>query len=149
MKEAELTYSVKPKNPLLWIKYRILEWQWDRVLRKSRHSSWNAYLWWNDLDFNITGHTVQDQFHGYTYIAKVDYAKLPTHFNALFGPIEHCEEITAWCEKNCRSKYRNHWERVIQDHKGQYLPCAAGGTDELFFAFKDERDYIMFTLRWL
>lgn len=30
----------------------------------------------------------------------------------------------------------------------QYLPNGIGGTDELFFGFKDERDYIMFTLRW-
>lgn len=140
--------NVKPKNPLLWIKYRILEWQWDRVLRKSGHSSWNMYFSWNDPDFNIRGQTVKDQLHGYPYIAIVPYTTLPILFDPLWGPVEYCEEILKWCEKNSRGKWRNHWERVIVDHLGQYLPNGIGGTDELFFAFKDERDYLMFTLRW-
>jgi hypothetical protein len=66
----------------------------------------------------------------------------------MFGPIKNCKEMLEWCNANCRSKYRNHWERVIVDHAGQYLPNGIGGTDELFFGFKDERDYILFTLRW-
>lgn len=140
--------NVKPKNPLTWIKYRYLEWRWDRVLRKSGHRTWYSYLRANDLDFNLSGYTVRDQFCGYSYIATVPYWKLPTRFDPMFGPIEHCEHMLAWCEKNCRGKYRNHWERVIKDHAGQYLPNGIGGTDELFFAFKDERDYILFTLRW-
>ena len=141
--------DIRPKNPLHWIKYRYLEWQWDRVLKRSIHTTWEAYFRWNDPDFDYRGRTLRDQFHGYEYIARVDYAKLPTRFNPLFGPIEYCDEMLEWCEKNCRRKYRNHWERVVQDHAGQYLPNGIGGTDELFFGFKDERDYIMFTLRWV
>ena len=140
---------MKLKNTLHWIKYLYLEWQWDRVLRKSGHKTWEHYFRHNDPDFYYQGRTIQDRFCGYEYVCKVDYTKLPTRFYPLFGPIEHCEEMIKWCEKNCRRKYRNHWERVIQDHNGQYLPNGIGGTDELFFAFKDERDYIMFTLRWV
>ncbi len=140
--------SVKPKNPLLWIKYRLLEWRWDRVLRKSGHRTWESYLHWNDPDFYLPGYTVRDQFCGYPYVAKVDYRKLPTRFEPMWGPIEYCDEILEWCNRYCRGKYRNHWERVIIDHAGQYLPNGIGGTDELFFGFKDERDYLMFTLRW-
>ena len=140
--------DIKPKNPLLWIKYRYLEWRWDRVLKKSSWKTWESYFCWTDPDYNPVGRTVKDQLHGYPYIALVDYNKLPTRFDPLWGPVEHCEEMIAWCNRNCRGKYRNHWERVIQDHAGQYLPNGIGGTDELFFGFKDERDYIMFTLRW-
>ena len=139
---------MKLKNPLHQIKYRYLEWQWERVLRNSGHKSWESYLRANDPDFNIRGRTVRDQLFGYAYIACIDYTKLPTRFDPLWGPIEHCGDMVEWCDQNCRGKYRNHWERVIEDHNGQYLPNGIGGTDELFFAFKDERDYIMFMLRW-
>jgi hypothetical protein len=140
--------DIRPKNPLTWIKYRYLEWRWDRILRKSGHHHWESYLRYNDPDFYAPGYTVRDQLHGYPHIVKVDYEKLPYRFDPLWGPIEHCELMIEWCNTNCRGKYRNHWERVIMDHAGQYLPNGIGGTDELFFAFKDERDYIMFTLRW-
>jgi hypothetical protein len=141
--------NVKPKNPLLWIKYRYLEWCWDRVLKKSGWTDWRGYLRWNDPDFMPWGPTVKDQLFGYLYIHKVNYQSLPVRFDPLFGPIEHCTEMVEWCDKNCRGKYRNHWERVVLDHEGQYLPNGIGGTDELFFGFKDERDYLMFTLRWV
>jgi hypothetical protein len=147
-KQNAIVNNIRPKNPLHWIKYRYLEWQWDRVLRKSVHSSWTHYFRANDPDYFAAGRTVRDQLQGYPHIAVVPYWTLAYRFDPLFGPIEHCEEMIEWCEKNCRGKYRNHWERVIMDHEGQYLPNGIGGTDELFFAFKDERDYIMFTLRW-
>lgn len=140
--------ELRPKNPLLWIKYRYLEWQWDRVLKKSGCKSWESYFRWNDLDFVPWGQTVKDQLHGYPYIALVPFKNLETTFDPLWGPIDHANHIKGWCDKNCRKKYRWHWERVIQDHAGQYLPNGIGGTDELFFGFKDERDYILFTLRW-
>lgn len=140
--------DIRPRNPLLWIKYRYLEWRWDSVLRKSGHRTWYYYFRANDPDYNPRGQTVRDQLFGYPYIYKVDYNKLPVRFNPLFGPIKQCEEMLNWCDKNCRKKYRTHLERVIMDHEGQYLPNGSEGTGELFFAFKDERDYLMFVLRW-
>lgn len=141
-------HNIHPKNPLLWIKYKFLEWRWDRVLKKSGWNDWQGYLRWNDPDFAPWGYTVKDQLHGYPYIVLVNYSKLAVRFDPLWGPVEHCEEMIAWCEKNCRGKYRNHWERVVMDHEGQYLPNGIAGLDELFFGFKDERDYMLFTLRW-
>lgn len=138
--------DIRPKNPIQWIKYKLLERQWDRVLRG--YSSWEHYCYVNDADYNPAGYTVRDQLHGYPYIALVPYNRIQTEFEPLFGPIRHGNHIKEWCDKNCRGKYRWHWERVIVDHAGQYLPNGIGGTDELFFAFKDERDYLMFVLKW-
>jgi hypothetical protein len=76
------------------------------------------------------------------------YRHLEAVFEPLFGEIYNGSKVGAWCKENCKGKYRWHWERVIQDHAGQYLPNGIGGTDELFFGFKDERDYLMFLLRW-
>lgn len=140
--------NIRPKNPLLWIKYKILEWQWDRVLRKSGYKNWEQYFRANDPDYFAAGRTVRDQLFGYPYIVLVPFRHLETVFDPMWGPIERADHIRKWCDRNCRKKYRWHWERVIQDHAGQYLPNGIGGTGELFFAFKDERDYLMFTLRW-
>lgn len=135
-------------NPLKYIKYKYLEWRWDRVLKRSYYSSWESYFRMNDPDYYAPGRTVKDQLFGYPYIAVVNYNKLPVRFDPMWGPVEHCEEIIEWCNRYCRGKYRNHWERVIQDHEGQYLPNGIAGSDELFFGFKDDRDYTLFLLRW-
>ena len=140
--------NVKPKNPLLRIKYRFLEWRWDRVLKNSGHTHWESYLRYNDPDFNIRGRSVRDQLFGYPYVAVVNYKHLEARVDAMWGEVWNGSRVEEWCKENCRNKYRWHWERVIQDHAGQYLPNGIGGTDELFFGFKDERDYTMFLLRW-
>jgi hypothetical protein len=91
---------------------------------------------------------VRDQFFKYPYVAVVDYKHLDRNIDPMWGELWNGSTVDAWCKRYCKGKYRWHWERVIQDHAGQYLPNGIGGTDELFFAFKLERDYIMFTLRW-
>lgn len=140
--------NIQPKNPLLKIKYLILEWKWDRVLRKSGYSDWESYFIGNDPDFNPAGQTVREQLHGYPYIALVPFRHLETVFEPLWGPMEHANHIRKWCKENCRGKFRQHWERVIQDHAGQYLPNGIGGYDELFFGFKNRKDYMIFVLKW-
>jgi hypothetical protein len=140
--------NVKPKNPLLRIKYRFLEWRWDRILKKSGHHHWESYLRYNDPDFSVRGRTVRDQFSGYPYVAVVNYRHLDCNIDGMWGEIYNAFTVEAWCKQYCKGKYRWHWERVIVDHAGQYLPNSMGDTDELFFGFKLERDYLMFTLRW-
>ena len=130
------------------IKYTYLEWKWDRILKKSGHHHWESYLRYNDPDYYAPGRTVRDQLHGYPYIAVVPFQHLNCVFEPLFGEIWNGANVDEWCRKNCRSKYRWHWERVIMDHEGQYLPNGIGGTDELFFGFKDYEDYITFKIRW-
>lgn len=140
--------NLKPKNPLLRIKYKYLEWRWDRVLKRSGCSSWEQYFRINDPDYYAPGYTVKDQLHGYPYIALVNYKYLDCNVDPMWGPLWSGETVDAWCRENCRGKYRWHWERVVVDHAGQYLPNGIGGTDELFFGFKNERDYTLFLLRW-
>lgn len=131
------------------IKYRFLEWKYDRILKKSGFSSWEHYLRANDPDFYFPGRTVKDKLFGYPYIAKADYKKLPVRYDALWGPITHWEHLIEWCNQYCKGKYRTHYDRVIVDHAGQYVPNEIGGYDELFVGFKDERDYTLFVLKWL
>ena len=140
--------NIRPRNPFLWIKYRLLEWSWDRALERSGCQTWERYFRRYDPDYNECGYTVKEQLFGYPYIALVPYRNLDWSFDPIWSEYWNGAHIVNWCNQNCRGKFRWHWERVIVDHEGQYLPNGIGGGDELFFAFKDERDYILFLLRW-
>jgi hypothetical protein len=141
-------HNIRPKNPLLWIKYKFLEWQWDRVLKKSGCQHWETFFRKNDPDFNMFGRTIREQLFGYPYVALVKYQHLGVTVDGFSGEIWDGENVHNWCMQHCRGKFRWQWERVIQDHIGHYAPDGIVGTDELFFGFKDERDYMMFILRW-
>ena len=130
------------------IKYKFLEWKWDRILKKSGHHHWESYLRYNDPDFNIRGQTVNAQFCGYPYVVIVNYKHLEASVETRWGETWNGNRVEEWCKENCHNKYRWHWERVIQDHMGQYAPNGIGGTDELFFGFKDYNDYITFKTVW-
>ena len=133
---------------LKYTKYRYLEWRQDRVLKKSGHTSWGSYLRHNDPDFNIRAYTVRDQFCGYPYVSAVPFKHLDCNVDPMWGPLRSGSTVNEWCKKHCRHKYRWQWERVIMDHNGHYAPNGIGGADELFFGFKDDRDYTLFLLRW-
>jgi hypothetical protein len=53
-----------------------------------------------------------------------------------------------WCEQNCQGKWRNDWHRGFWDHHGNYELNSIGGGDMMFFAFKEDADYIWFNLTW-
>ena len=140
--------DIRPKNPIEWIKYRHLEWKWDRILKKSGCSNWYLYFFYNDPDFDLRAQTVRSQFCGYPHVTVVNQSAISWCYEPLWGPRPMHEEVVKWCDQNCRDKYRLHWERVIQDHTGQYTPNGIGGNDELFIGFKNERDFMLFCLRW-
>lgn len=139
---------IKTKNPLHWIKYRYLEWRWDRILKRSGCQNWEHYFRVNDPDFCSRAQTINDQFCGYPYIAVVPFKHLDVIIDGMWGPIQNGQKVVEWCQKYCKHKFRWQWERVIMDHNGHYAPNGIGGTDELFVGFKNSRDYTMFMLRW-
>lgn len=135
-------------NVLSVLKYKFLEWKYDRILKRSGHTSWERYFRANDPDFFIRGQTIKEMFAGYPYVARVDYKHLEYTVDGMWGEIWNGDNVLNWCNTNCRGKHRWQWERVITDHMGQYAPDGIAGSDELFFGFKDERDYFLFILRW-
>lgn len=138
--------DIRPRNPLLWIKYLYLEWSWDRVLRQ--YDSWTHYQFMNDPDWNPSGINIREQLFGYPYIAEIPEKYIELQFDPFWGPFEQFTKITNWCDKYCNHKYGPAWKRVIKNHEDQYVRNGAGSSDQLYFGFKDERDYIMFVMRW-
>ena len=132
-------------NILKIIKYKWLEWQWDRVLKRSGCRDWYAYMLRNDPDFDINGYSIAKQLIGYPYIANpTDWDYVDGGLHGLQPQVSH---IFEWCAKNCKGKYYGAYNRVVKDHAGQYV-ADYYGDELLFIGFKNERDYIMFTLRW-
>ncbi len=129
------------------LKYKFLEWKWDRVLKKSGCTNWESYFRTNDPDFNKSGKNVKEKLVGYQYVAVVNSKHLDRTVDGMWGEMFYGETVAKWCDQTCRKKYRWQWERVTMDHDGQYAPDGYG-IDELFFGFKDERDYFLFLLRW-
>jgi len=132
-----------------YIKYKLLEWKWEKILKSSRHSNWNMYWYWNDLDLDIEGRTPEEVLCGFPYIVEVGYDKLEVDYEPMFGPIHSCRNIEKWCSENCQDKVRWVWNTKFNHHMDQYLPIPARDVDFLTFGFKNERDYLWFLLKWL
>ena len=146
--------DIKPRSPFLWIKYKILEWQWDLILFKSHCRTWEEYFLENDRDFNSWASTVETKFIGYPHIASIQYRDLPKRELTIFRNtkiIDH-RPIDEWLRKNCRGKHRIQTERMISKLNTDITKSEISGTflgeDYFFVGFTDERDYIMFVLRW-
>lgn len=53
-----------------------------------------------------------------------------------------------WCKENCQSGYTNHIHQVLKDQNNGEWVINTFGNDVWFWAFKNEQDAIMFSLRW-
>jgi hypothetical protein len=146
--------NIRPKNILQRIKYRYLEWYWDRVLERSGCSNWESYFRKNDPDFDVHRKTVKQQFIGYPYVVEIPESKVDMVIDPLFGVIRSVSTLHKWCLDNCSKKHRYEWIKVVPDQNGDwyivdslYAPTFAREA-HAFFGFKDERDFLIFTLKW-
>ncbi len=121
------------------IKYRYLEWKWDRVLKQSGCSDWRSYFLVNDYDYDQKGKTVRERFIGYPYIIKLPYESMKYSFHSFFGPTIDVTTIDTWCRENCRGKYRYFVQETLD---GQGLPFF----EDCYFGFQREEDCILFSL---
>jgi hypothetical protein len=145
--------SLNPINPIARLKYKFLEWKWDRVLEKSGHSSWESYLRYNDPGYNPRGRSINDQFCGYPYVACVPCKYLTKYKDSGINGLDQVYDwggydVEQWCKENCKHRFRCELERVIKDHQGQYLQNGIAGIDEFFVGFKDYDDFITFKTVW-
>jgi hypothetical protein len=56
--------------------------------------------------------------------------------------------MTFWCEEKIRWNYRRDIHRVIENASGLVEFNDIGGSDYIYFAFKNEKDFMYFLLRW-
>lgn len=149
------------------VKERYQSWKDQRFLKKHGCVSWDQYHFRFDPDVNSRATRVADYYHGYPFVF---CAEASNHYAyqllADYGPggtIYGYHNIVDWCKANTKQKHRTDILRVFKQHGLSHNPSnntmdwietpewwinEIGGSDLLFFAFKSEKEYNWFMLRW-
>ena len=119
--------------------------QEKRFLEKYGCKTWREYELRYEPDIGPKARWSHTFYHGYNHIYPLDpdYGMpgvLPYH--------DLCEKMMEWCEQNCTGKWRNDWHHGFWDGHGNYELNDIGVNDMMFFAFKEESDYVWFKLAW-
>jgi hypothetical protein len=126
-------------------KYQV--WQFNREFKKSGYTSAQAYLKTIDSDVCYRATTISTFYSGYPYVFRME--NYPEPFNL------HLENINQWGNEYCKDKWRMDWHRIdcYFDLDGNIYSISEDfndffGSDFMFVAFKNERDYNWFLLKW-
>ena len=137
------------------IKEKFLEWRERLFLKRHHCKNRKEYERNYDPDVNKYAHTVEDFYQGYTY-CKIFHSPGDYPWSQFTHWSEGLKEVADWCADNLSGKSRCDIHRVIRQNglgldgsiEDKWYFNDVGGTDILFFAFKEEKDYVLFVLRW-
>lgn len=121
----------------------------DRVFLKLHGcKTWEEYNRRYDPDYNIRATRIKDIYHGYPYVYCFENRKNEVYYWDL--AYDGSYMLTIWCEVNLRDKFRLDSHRVFKapSTSNEWEVNELGGGDYMFAAFKSERDYVWFLLRW-
>ena len=126
------------------IKKHWQEWRHQRLLRDK---GWTQKMYdrYNDPDCNPGAMQLSHYYHGYPYYIVVESAQ---DWNRRFGTWnEGLRQATAWCEEHCEDKFREDIMRGMKAGDDWYLNDLNG--DIMVWAFKNQKDYTNFLLKWI
>lgn len=101
-----------------------------------------------DIDYSIRSSEIKKIYFGYPYVYCLTDNNHPiynwnkTDYNDTLVTIDN------WCEKNLADKFRFDFHRVSKNYFNEWVIDEIGGGDYIFAAFKNEKDYVRFLLRW-
>ena len=132
------------------LKERYKGWKEKRFLYEYGCKTWREYERKYDADVGTHARWAHTYYHGYSCLLPIEPQGLRSSNPGSLWVNYHVqvEQMVAWCEKNCQGKWRNDWHRGFWDHGGNYEFNSIGGGDTMFFAFKEESDYVWFKLTW-
>jgi len=111
--------------------------------------TWRQYERRYDSDVSYMARSAHTYYHGYSHLFPLDPQGLRNYgFTGIHPYHDLCEKMMEWCEQNCQGKWRNDWHCGFWDQHGNFEFNGIGGGDIMFFAFKEESDYIWFRLTW-
>ena len=131
----------------------------DKFLKKHLCNSYKEYNRKYDPDINPATSYIENWYSGYRYVYAFDNISHTIYeydTNGWDYDMRGLREVIQWCDDNCKGKYRIDEISSIKTEEGVYLIspfCSYGwGYDNprhrFFAAFKDEKDYMWFILRW-
>jgi hypothetical protein len=132
-----------------WISQKLLA----RKLRKSGFRTWEAYNRWYDPDVDQRAHRVEDFYCGYPYVYCFEdrghHAYQLIYDHGPGGYKDAIDTISEWCKHTCKDKTRIDFHRVSKESwDTRWVVNELGGGDYIFVAFKSERDYLWFLMKW-
>ena len=131
------------------LKERYKGWKEKRFLEAHGCDTWRQYERKHDPDVGYMARWAHTYYHGYPHVLPIDPDKFINWVRGGRHPYhELVDNMMEWCEQNCQGKWRNDWHRGFWDGQGNYELNSIGGGDIMFFAFKEEADYMWFTLTW-
>ena len=131
------------------LKERYKGWKEKRFLEAHGCETWRQYERKHDPDVGYMARWAHTYYHGYPHVLPIDPQNFIDWVRGGRHPYhELVDNMMEWCEQNCQGKWRNDWHRGFWDGHGNYELNSIGGGDIMFFAFKEESDYIWFKLTW-
>lgn len=130
------------------LKQRYKDHNARRFLKAHGCQTWEQYERRFDPDIGHMARWAHTYYHGYSYIFPLEPDVSAIRVNGVRGYHEHTDKMAEWCKTNCKGKWRNDWHRGFWDHHGNYEFNEIAGKDVMFFAFKEESDYMWFRLVW-
>lgn len=127
----------------------IKKWEDKRFLDKHGCVTWEQYNYYYDPDISKRANSLNKYYIGYahTFIHPSDGYQdyglagvLPFH--------EQLAQMVEWCKENCKGKWRHDWHRGFREYYGDFTFNGIGGEDVVAFAFQDDKDAMMFKLRF-
>lgn len=120
-------------------------WQHKRYLKKMGWTQ-QQYERQTDPDCNRLGHDIRDDYyHGYPYVMIYDSAG---PWNNRFGNwTTGVNQMNKWCDENCTDRWR---DDIIEARTegGRWKQGFAMGDQIMCVAFKNERDFVHYSLMW-
>jgi len=106
-----------------------------------------------DTDIQQNADDAKTFYHGYPYVFMVvpdlAYKLLLSYgLNGVWPYHDLTDQMVEWCEKNCKDKWRNDWLHGYRCSDGFFNISSIANEDIMFFAFKDEGEYVWFKLTW-
>ena len=138
----------------LRLKARYRKWKAARKLERSGYKSWDVYRRMRDPDIIYYATRVKDFYKGYTYIHCIENRNHHAYdliYDYGPGGIRYGnDDIYDWLDQHARFTSRLDMHRVIKypSTSNEWEFNDIGGGDYIFAAFKNEKDYMMFLLRW-
>jgi hypothetical protein len=111
--------------------------------------TWREYERKHDPDVGYIARWAHTFYHGYPCILPIEPQGLRDYgFSGVHPYHDLVDKMMEWCDQNCKGKWRNDWQRGFWDQQGNFEFNGIGGADIMFFAFKEESDFMWFTLTW-
>lgn len=129
----------------------------DKFLKKHLCNSYKEYNRKYDPDIDPYASYIANRYSGYGYVHVFEN---PFHTIYQFETdgwnydMRGIREVIQWCDDNCKGKYRIDEILSVKTEEGFYLivpfPVMSHINPQyrFFAAFKDEKDYMWFLLRW-